>query len=125
MPWESVVYFHIEDPPHKLQNTLEHLLASSVLAPQRRMQTFATFARANVRFYGQKYSVASSGIFTIFEMPLFCIKQYIKFYLVESISCLFLNHWIPSAVASYLVWKIVKQCSEGIPVVINYREPII
>ena len=54
MPWESVVYFHIEDPAHKLQNTLEHLLACSVIAVQGRVLTFATFTLANVRFYGRK-----------------------------------------------------------------------
>ena len=92
---------------------------------QGQIQTFATFAQANFRFYGQKLSVVNSGLHNICNVYFLIYKQYTKFYLMDSISCLFLNLWIPSAIASYPVINIVKQCSESIPLVINYKEPII
>ena len=93
---------------------------------QGRIQTLETFAQANVRFYGRKTVRCKRVDFTIFVKSIFLYKkQYTEFYFVDSISCSFLNLWIPSAIASYPVIKIVKQCSEGIPVVINYRETII
>ena len=38
-----------------------------------------------------------------------------SFYLVDSISCIFLNQWIPSTIASYPILNFLRECSEGIP----------
>ena len=76
-------------------------------------------------FIAGNLSVVNSELHNVCNVYFLIQKQYAKFFHVDSISCLFLNQWIPSAIASYAVVSIVKQCREGIPVVINYREPII